>query len=182
MMGGNVEATQGADRTAQAVSYINTHLVVLRQEAKKRQLARLRTGRESPSGPIGPNGKTKDLELTGRATEITATVFGIGHATVRRALHAKKEHKMKVPLTRTQKRFLLLLQKGYLLEVEKRGPGYISQFCGAEIGGQGMRFDAAQRMINESLVEKVSEDGCTVKYGISPTAVQLLDSCREAHR
>ena len=86
-----------------------------------------------------------------------------------------------MPLTRTQKGFLLLLQKGYLLEVEKRAPGYVSNFCGAEIAGRGMRFDAAQRMINESLVEKVAEDGCTVKYGISPTAVQLLDSLREAH-
>ena len=67
------------------------------------------------------------------------------------------------------------------MEVEKRGPGYVSQFCGAEIGGRGIRFDAAKRMIDESLLEKLSEDGCTVRYGISPTAIQLLASFREAH-
>ncbi len=87
-----------------------------------------------------------------------------------------------MPLTRTQRKFLLLLHKGYLLEVEKRGPGYVSHFCGAEIGGRGIRFDAAQRMIDESLVEKLSEDGCVTKYRISPTAIQILDSLTEARR
>ena len=86
-----------------------------------------------------------------------------------------------MPLTVAQRQWLRLLRKGHFLEVEKRAPGSASHHCGAEIGGRGMRFDAAQRMINESLVEKVSEDGCTVKYGISPTAAQLLDSCREAY-
>jgi len=89
---------------------------------------------------------------------------------------------MRLPLTRTQKKYLVLLEKGYCLEVEKRAPGFISQSHGAEIAGRTIRFDAAQRMIGESLVEKLSEDSCTVKYGISPAAVQLLDSCREAHR
>ncbi len=85
-------------------------------------------------------------------------------------------------LTRTQREFLLLLQRGYCLEVEKRAPGFVSHFCGAEIGGRGIKFDAAQRMIRESLVEKVGEEGHTVKYGISPTAVHLLGSLTEAQR
>ena len=85
-------------------------------------------------------------------------------------------------LTRTQKKFLLLMQRGYLLEVEKRGPGYVSAFCGAEIGGRGIKFDAAQRMIDKSLVEKLSEDGCTVRYGISVTAIQILNCLSEARR
>jgi len=87
-----------------------------------------------------------------------------------------------VSLTKTRKGFLLLLQKGYLLEVEKRSPGHVSHLCGAEIGGRGIRFDAAQHLIDESLVEKVGEDGCTVKYRISSTAVRLLDSMAEARR
>jgi hypothetical protein len=87
-----------------------------------------------------------------------------------------------VSLTKTRKGFLLLLQKGYLLEVEKRGPGYVSHLGGAEIGGREIRFDTAQHLIAESLVEKVSEDGCTVKYGISPTAIQILSSLAEAGR
>ena len=85
-------------------------------------------------------------------------------------------------LTVTQKQFLNLLRRGNFMEVEKRGPGYVSHFCGAEIGGRGIRFDAAQRMIDESLVEKLSEDGCVTKYRISPTAVQILDSLTEARR
>ena len=89
---------------------------------------------------------------------------------------------MKRSLTKTQKTFLRLLQKGYLLEVEKRGPGYVSHFCGAEIAGRGMRFDAAQHMIDESLVEKLSEDGCVTKYRISPTAIQILGSLAGARR
>ncbi len=84
-------------------------------------------------------------------------------------------------LTVAQREILSLMQRGYPLEIEKRGPGHISQSCGAEIGGRGIRFDAAQRMIAESLVEKVGEDACVTKHGISPTAVQLLDSLREAH-
>ena len=68
------------------------------------------------------------------------------------------------------------------MEVEKRAPGYVSHFCGAEIAGRGIRFDAARKMIAECLVEKVGEDGCTVKYGISSTAVRLLDSMAEARR
>ena len=87
-----------------------------------------------------------------------------------------------MPLTRTQRKFLLLLQKGYLLEVEKRAPGFTSQYCGAEIGGRGIKFDTARRMIDQNLVEKLSEDGCTVRYGISLTAIQILDSLTEARR
>ena len=45
---------------------------------------------------------------------------------------------MRAPLTKTQREFLVLLQKGYLLEVEKRGPGYVSHLGGAEIGGREM--------------------------------------------
>ena len=89
---------------------------------------------------------------------------------------------VKVALTKTQKTFLRLLEKGYALEVEKRGPGNVSHLGGAEIAGREIRFDAAQRLINESLVEKVAEDGCTVKYGISPTAIQILNSLAEARR
>ena len=89
---------------------------------------------------------------------------------------------MRLPLTKTQREILSLLQRGYPLEVEKRGPGYVSQFCGAEIGGRGVKFDAAQRMIDESLVEKLGEDGCITKYRISPTAIQILDSLTEARR
>ena len=88
---------------------------------------------------------------------------------------------MKLPLTRTQKKYLLLLQRGYRLEIEKRSPGHVSKFFGAEIGGQEIKFDTAQRMIDQCLVEKVGEEDRTLKYEISPTAVQLLDSCREAH-
>ncbi len=85
-------------------------------------------------------------------------------------------------LTKTRKGFLLLLQKGYLLEVEKRGPGYVSHLGGAEIGGREIRFDTAQRLINESLVEKVGEDERVTKYRISPTAFQILSSLAEARR
>ena len=84
-------------------------------------------------------------------------------------------------LTRTQKTFLRLLQKGYLLEVEKRGAGFVSSSSGADIAGRTIKFDTAQRMISQSLVEKVGEDGCTVMYEISATALQLLNSLREAH-
>ena len=98
------------------------------------------------------------------------------------AARAKRKHEMKVALTKTQKTFLRLLEKGYALEVEKRGPGYVSHLGGAEIAGREIRFDAAQRLINESLVEKVAEDDCTVKYGISPTAIQILNSLAEARR
>ena len=87
-----------------------------------------------------------------------------------------------MPLTRTQREFLLLLQKGYLLEVEKRAPGFVSQYFGAEIGGRGIKFDMAQRMIEQCLVQKLSEDGCTVRYGISPTAIQILNCLTEARR
>jgi hypothetical protein len=87
-----------------------------------------------------------------------------------------------VSLTKTRKGFLLLLQKGYLLEVEKRGPGYVSHFSGAEIAGRAIRYDAAQHMINKSLVEKVGEDEHVTKYRISPTAIQILDSMTEARR
>ncbi len=90
------------------------------------------------------------------------------------AARAKKKHEMKLPLTRTQKKYLVLLERGYCLEVEKRAPGFISQSHGAEIAGRTIRFDAAQRLIDESLVERLSEDGCVTKYRISPTAVQLL--------
>ena len=85
-------------------------------------------------------------------------------------------------LTVTQKQFLNLLRRGYVLEVEKRGVGFVSQSHGAEIAGRGIRFDAAQRMIAESLVQKLSEDGRTIKYGISPAAIQILDSLAEARR
>ena len=85
-------------------------------------------------------------------------------------------------LTAAQKQFLRLLKKGCVLEVEKRGPGYVSQLCGAEIGGRGIRFDTAQRMIDESLVEKLSEDERVTKYKISPTAIQILRSLTEARR
>ena len=85
-------------------------------------------------------------------------------------------------LTVTQKQFLNLLRRGYVMEVEKRAPGYVSQFCGAEIAGRGIRFDAAQRMIAESLVQKVGEDGCTARYAISPMAVRLLDLLPEGRR
>ena len=85
-------------------------------------------------------------------------------------------------LTVTQKQFLNLLRRGHFMEVEKRAPGFVSQSYGAEIVGRGIRFDAAQHLIAESLVEKVGEDGRTVKYGISPTAVHLLDSLTEARR
>jgi len=85
-------------------------------------------------------------------------------------------------LTRTQREFLLLLQKGYLLEVEKRAPGFVPQSHGAEIAGRGIRFDAARKMIAERLVEKVGEDGCTTRYAISPMAVRILDSLPEARR
>ncbi len=77
---------------------------------------------------------------------------------------------------------LLLLQKGHFLEVEKRAPGCVSHSCGAEIAGRGIKFDAAQRMIDESLVEKLSEDERVTKYGISPPAIQILDSPTEARR
>ncbi len=89
---------------------------------------------------------------------------------------------MRVPLTRTQRKFLLLLQRGYHLEVEKRAHGYVSSSCGAEIGGRGIRFDAARKMIAECLVEKVGEDDRTVRYAISSMAVRLLDSMAEARR
>jgi len=81
-------------------------------------------------------------------------------------------------LTATQRKFLLLLQKGYLLEVEKRGVGYVSKFCGAEIGGQEIKFDTAQRMIDQCLVEKVGEEDRTLKYEISPIAIQILEARR----
>ena len=87
---------------------------------------------------------------------------------------------MRLPLTKTQREILSLLQRGYPLEVEKRGPGYVSHLGGAEIGGRGIKFDAAQRMIDESLVEKLSEDERVTKYRISPTAIQILDSLTEA--
>lgn len=87
-----------------------------------------------------------------------------------------------MPLTVTQRKVLLLLRKGHFLEVEKRAPGSVSHLCGAEIGGRGVKFDAAQRMIDESLVEKLGEDGCITKYRISPTAIQILDSLTEARR
>ncbi len=83
-------------------------------------------------------------------------------------------------LTASQKQFLLLLQRGYPLEVEKRGPGYVSHFSGAEIAGRAIRYDAAQRLIDESLVEMLSEDERVTKYRISPTAIQILDSLTEA--
>lgn len=85
---------------------------------------------------------------------------------------------VRVSLTRTQRECLLLLQKGYLLEVEKRGPGYVSHLGGAEIGGRGIRFDAAQRMVHQSLVEKLSEDERVTRYRISPTAIQILEGRR----
>ena len=85
---------------------------------------------------------------------------------------------MRIPLTRTQKKYLLLLRRGYRLEVEKRGVGYKSQFFGAEIAGQGIKFDTAQRMIDESLVEKVGEEGRTVNYEISPIAIEILEGRR----
>ncbi len=83
-------------------------------------------------------------------------------------------------LTAAQRQFLNLLRRGYVMEVEKRGPGFVSNFHGAEIGGRGIKFDTARRMIDQSLVEKLSEDGCTVRYGISLTAIQILDSLTEA--
>ncbi len=89
---------------------------------------------------------------------------------------------MRVSLTRTQRKFLRLLERGYPLEVQKRRPGYVSQFCGAEIAGRAIRYDAAQNMIGKFLVEKLSEDGCVTKYRISPRAIQILDSLTEARR
>ena len=85
-------------------------------------------------------------------------------------------------LTKTEKTFLQLLQKGYPLEVEKRGPGYVSHFSGGEIAGRAVRYDAAQNMIGKFLLEKLSEDGCVTKYRISPTAIQILNSLAEARR
>ncbi len=87
-----------------------------------------------------------------------------------------------MPLTVTQKKYLHLMRRGHFLEVEKRAPGFVSHLGGAEIGGRGIRFDAAKRMIDESLVEKLSEDERVTKYRISPTAIQILDSPTEARR
>ena len=81
-------------------------------------------------------------------------------------------------LTRTQKKYLLLLQRGYRLEIEKRSPGHVSKFFGAEIGGQEIKFDTAQRMIVQRLVEKVGEEDRTLKYEISPIAIQILEGRR----
>ncbi len=85
---------------------------------------------------------------------------------------------MRAPLTRTQKKYLLLLQRGYRLEIEKRSPGHVSKFFGAEIGGQEIKFDTAQRMIDQRLVEKVGEEDRTLKYEISPIAIQIIEGRR----
>ena len=167
MMGGNTETTQRGAITAEMVP-------MLSREAKERKLARLRRGQESPSAPPGADGKTKGLAPNGRSSEVAAKSVGVGPA--------KKKHEMRVPLTKTQREFLQLLQKGYPLEVEKRGPGYVSHFSGAEIAGRAIRYDAAQNMIDKLLVEKLSEDGCVTKYRISPTAIQILNSPTEARR
>ncbi len=119
-----------------------------------------------------------NVEATQR---VAARALGVGSTTVDRAVQTKKKHEIRAPLTRTQKKYLLLLQRGYRLEIEKRSLGHVSKFFGAEIGGQEIKFDTAQRMIDQRLVEKVGEEDRTLKYEISPTAVQLLDSCREAH-
>ena len=64
------------------------------------------------------------------------------------------------------------------MEIEKRSPGHVSKFFGAEIGGQEIKFDTAQRMIAQCLVEKVGEEDRTLKYEISPIAVQILEGRR----
>lgn len=72
-------------------STIATEMIpMLAKEAKKRQLASLRIGQESPSGPNGPDGKTKDLAPKGRARAIAAKALGVSETSVRRALQAKK--------------------------------------------------------------------------------------------
>ncbi len=68
------------------------------------------------------------------------------------------------------------------MEIEKRSPGYVSKFFGAQIGGQEIKWDTAQRMIDKCLLEKVGEEDRTLKYQISPTAIQILSSLAEARR
>ena len=172
MMGGNVEATQRGVIAAEMVP-------MLAEEAKKRQGERTDLSEKGVDRrTCGPNGPEV---VRGPSKEIAAKALGVGPTSVGRAVRAKKKHEMRAPLTKTQREFLVLLQKGYPLEVEKRGPGYVSHFSGAEIAGRPIRYDAAQNMINKLLVEKLSEDGCVTKYRISSTAVQLLASFREAH-
>lgn len=164
MMGGNTETTQRGAITAEMVP-------LLAKEAKERQE---KTQFPHRSSPFGLDQKTKDLAPKGRSSEVAAKAVGVGPA--------KKKHEMRLPLTKTQREILSLLQRGYPLEVEKRGPGYVSHLGGAEIGGRGIRFDTAKRMIDECLVEKLTEDERTTKYRISPTAIQILDSPTEARR
>ena len=89
---------------------------------------------------------------------------------------------MRAAPTKTEKTFLRLLQKGYPLEIQKRSAGYVSSFSGGEIGGRAVRYDAARNMVGKFLLKKLSEDECVTKYGISPIAIQILNSLAGARR
>ena len=59
---------------------------MLIEEAKKRKLAMLQKGQESPSVPGGADGKTKDLAPKGRSTEIAGRAVGVGKTSVDSAI------------------------------------------------------------------------------------------------